>query len=130
MQNNITVSIRAMAFGMTWGIGTIVLLFYNGVIVGLVGADYIQAGQTPFLLGWLLPHGSFEIPAVIIAGQAGLVLGGALLGRGDRAPLAVRLRSVAPDIATLIGGVAVMLVWQDWWKATSRNTISRRFHTA
>jgi uncharacterized membrane protein SpoIIM required for sporulation len=111
MQNNITVSIRAMAFGMTWGIGTIVLLFYNGVIVGLVGADYIQAGQSAFLLGWLLPHGSFEIPAVIIGGQAGLVLGGALLGRGDRAPLAARLRSVAPDIATLIGGVAVMLVW-------------------
>ena len=111
MQNNITVSIRAMALGMTLGIGTMVLLFYNGVILGLVGADFIQAGQTPFVLGWLLPHGSFEVPAVIIAGQAGLVLGGAILGRGDRAPIAARLRAVAPDVATLIGGVAVMLVW-------------------
>jgi len=38
--------------------------------------DYIRAGQTKFLVGWLLPHGSFEIPAILIAGQAGLILAG------------------------------------------------------
>jgi uncharacterized membrane protein SpoIIM required for sporulation len=111
MTNNIGVSIKAVAFGMTFGIGTILLLFYNGVILGLVGIDYILAGQTVFLLGWLLPHGVIEIPSVLIAGQGGLVLGKALIGRGDRAPLADRLRAVGGDVMTLIGGVAVMLVW-------------------
>ena len=111
MANNIGVSIRAVAFGMTWGLGTIVLLFYNGVILGLVAIDYILAGQTIFLLGWLLPHGVIEIPAVLIAGQGGLVLGNALLGRGAHAPLRERLRAVAADVMTLIGGVAVLLVW-------------------
>jgi uncharacterized membrane protein SpoIIM required for sporulation len=111
MANNISVSIRAVAFGMLWGIGTILLLFYNGVILGLVSIDYILAGQTVFLLGWLLPHGVIEIPAVLIAGQGGLVLGKALIGRGDRAPLALRLRGIGADVMTLIGGVAVMLVW-------------------
>ncbi|HYR57633.1 MAG TPA: stage II sporulation protein M, partial [Chthoniobacteraceae bacterium] len=57
MANNISVSIRAVAFGMTWGIGTMMLLFYNGVILGLVAVDYVLAGQLVFLLGWLLPHG-------------------------------------------------------------------------
>jgi len=47
---------------MTCGLGTIILLFYNGVILGAVVVDYILAGQATFLLGWLLPHGSFEIP--------------------------------------------------------------------
>ena len=111
MTNNIGVSIKAMALGMTWGLGTLILLFYNGVILGLVGVDYVQAGQTVFLFGWLLPHGSFEIPAILIGGQAGFVLGRALIGRGDRAPMAWRLRAVGRDVATLIGGVAVMLVW-------------------
>lgn len=111
MANNISVSIRAMAFGMTWGVGTILLLFYNGVILGVVALDYVLAGQTVFLLGWLLPHGVIEIPAILIAGQAGLVLGKALIGRGDRAPLRARLRTIAPDVMTLIGGVAVLLVW-------------------
>lgn len=111
MSNNIRVAVRAMAFGMTWGIGTLATLFYNGVLVGLIAVDYVRAGETMFLLGWLLPHGVIEIPAFIIAGQAGLVLGGTLIGRGDRAPLAARFRAVAPDIVTLICGVAVMLVW-------------------
>jgi len=111
MTNNIGVSIKAVALGMTFGIGTILLLFYNGVILGLVGVDYVLAGQTVFLLGWLLPHGVIEIPAVLIAGQGGLVLGKALIGRGDRASLTDRLRAVGGDVMTLIGGVAVMLVW-------------------
>lgn len=111
MANNISVSIRAVAFGMTWGVGTILLLFYNGVILGLVGIDYIMAGQLVFLLGWLLPHGVIEIPAILIAGQGGLVLGKALIGRGDRLPLRARLRGVSGEVMTLIGGVAVLLVW-------------------
>jgi len=111
MANNIGVSIKAVALGLTYGLGTIILLFYNGVILGLVGLDYIRAGQSVFLAGWLLPHGVIEIPAILIAGQGGLLLGKALIGHGDRAPLAARLRTLAPDLATLIGGVAVMLVW-------------------
>ena len=111
MVNNIKVSIMTLAFGMTYGIGTVTVLFYNGVILGLVGVDYILAGQTIFLLGWLMPHGVIEIPAILIAGQAGLVLGGALLGWSDRASLGSRLRLVGSDMMTLIGGVAVLLVW-------------------
>jgi uncharacterized membrane protein SpoIIM required for sporulation len=111
MQNNILVSIKAMALGMTYGIGTIIVLFYNGVILGLICVDYVSAGYTKFLLGWLMPHGVIEIPAILIAGQAGLVLAKALVGWGQRVTIAGRLRSVAPDLVTLICGVALMLVW-------------------
>ena len=111
MTHNIRVAMLTLAFGITWGFGTIVFVFYNGVILGAVVADYIAAGETTFLLGWLLPHGSVEIPAFLIAAQAGFVLGGALIGRGTSAPMADRLRLVAPDLATLIGGVAILLVW-------------------
>lgn len=111
MVNNIGVSIKAMAFGMTWGIGTILILFYNGVILGVVAVDYVLAGQTTFLLGWLLPHGSIELPAIMIGGQAGLMLASALIGWGQRIPLRERFRAIAPDLTTLIGGIALMLVW-------------------
>ncbi len=111
MQNNIHVSIFLLALGMTWGFGTILLLFYNGVILGAVAFDYIRAKQTAFLLGWLLPHGVIEIPAVLIAGQAGLLIGQALIGGRDRSTLKSRLRGIGPDLMILIGGAAVMLVW-------------------
>ena len=111
MANNIGVSIKAMALGLTWGLGTVLILFYNGVILGAVALDYIADGQLVFLIAWLLPHGSWEIPAILIAGQAGLMLGRAIIGWGSREGLRTRLRLIVQDLATLIGGVAVMLVW-------------------
>ncbi len=111
MANNIGVSINTMALGLTWGIGTVILLFYNGVILGAVAVDYILDGQLVFLLGWLLPHGTIEIPAILLAGQAGFVIARAMIGWGTREGLRTRMRLVVPDLATLIGGVAVMLVW-------------------
>ena len=111
MTHNTKVSILTMASGILYGIGTVVLLFYNGIIMGGITVDYIRDGQLEFLLAWLLPHGSIEIPAILIAGQAGLVLGMAVIGWNSREPMALRLRRVSGDLATLIGGVAVMMVW-------------------
>ncbi len=117
MTHNTKVSIFTMALGMTWGIGTLIMLFYNGVILGAICVDYIADGQAKFLAGWLLPHGSFEIPAILIAGQAGLILGRALIGRGTRTDLAGRLREISTDLVTLIGGVGVLLVWAGFVEA-------------
>jgi uncharacterized membrane protein SpoIIM required for sporulation len=117
MTHNTKVSIFTLALGMTWGVGTIIMLFYNGVILGAVAVDYILAGQTKFLLGWLMPHGVVEIPAILIAGQAGLLLALALIGRGSRASLRTRLREISGDIVTLIFGVGALLVWAGFVEA-------------
>jgi len=117
MTHNTKVSIFTLALGMTWGVGTIILLFYNGIIMGAIAVDYIMAGQTKFLLGWLMPHGVIEIPAILIAGQAGLLLAHALIGWGTRVPLSARLRAVSADVTTLIFGVALMLVWAGFVEA-------------
>ena len=111
MTHNTRVTFVAMALGLTWGVGTMILIFYNGVILGAVVVDYVLAGQTTFLLGWLLPHGVIEIPAILVGGQAGFLLADALLGRGRRERLAERLRAAAPDVVTLSLGAALMLVW-------------------
>jgi uncharacterized membrane protein SpoIIM required for sporulation len=91
MQNNIRVSILAMALGMTFGVGTLIVLFYNGIILGAVALDYIAAGESTFLLAWLLPHGA--------------------IGWGDRDSLQRRMRRVGNDLLTLMAAVALMLVW-------------------
>ena len=111
MTHNTRVSILILALGISWGIGSIALLFYNGVILGAVLADYIIAGQSVFLAGWLLPHGSIEIPAILIAGQGGLLLARSMIGWGNHHPMRHRMRSILPDLVTLIGGTACLLVW-------------------
>jgi uncharacterized membrane protein SpoIIM required for sporulation len=111
MTHNTKVAILTLALGLTWGVGTLIMLFYNGIILGAVAADYVLAGETSFLLGWLLPHGAIEIPAILLAGQAGIILAGALIGWGRPISLRMRLRKISNDLVTLIFGVAIMLVW-------------------
>jgi uncharacterized membrane protein SpoIIM required for sporulation len=111
MTHNTQVALLTMALGMTFGFGTLVLLFYNGVILGAVAFDYIHGGEAIFLMGWLLPHGVIEIPAILVGGQTGFVIAHALIGWGSRISRSDRLRAVSRDVVTLAGGAALMLVW-------------------
>jgi uncharacterized membrane protein SpoIIM required for sporulation len=111
MTHNTQVALTVLALGMTFGFGTLVMLFYNGVILGAVAYDYIHAGEAIFLMGWLLPHGVIEIPAILVGGQAGLVIAHALIGWGSRISRGERLRAISRDVVTLAAGTALMLVW-------------------
>jgi uncharacterized membrane protein SpoIIM required for sporulation len=117
MTHNLQVSIFTLALGMTWGVGTIMMLFYNGIALGAISTDYMADGQARFLLGWLMPHGAIEIPAILIAGQAGLLLAFGLIGWGKRVGLNARLREVSRDVMTLSFGFALLLVWAGFVEA-------------
>ena len=109
--NNTRVSILALAGGIAFGAATVLLLFFNGAILGAIMLDYIVEGQSLFLAAWLLPHGAVEIPCILIAGQAGIVLGAALFGMRSRLRFAARMRLALPDIARLIAGATFLLVF-------------------
>ena len=111
MTHNTRVSLFVVALGVTLGVGPAVLLFFNGVVLGAVACDYMLAGESAFLFGWLLPHGSVEIPAILVAGQASFLLSGALIGWNTRDSLRARLRTIGPAVATLVLGTALLLVW-------------------
>lgn len=111
MTHNIRVSIFCFALGLTLGIGTGLLLFYNGTLLGAICFDYIRAGEGVFLTGWLLPHGSVEIPSIILAGQAGFILAGGILSLRRKTRLSEGLRAVRPDLVSLLVGLSVLLVW-------------------
>ncbi|MBU1195548.1 MAG: stage II sporulation protein M [Proteobacteria bacterium] len=123
ISNNTRVAFFALSLGITWGVGTVLVVFSNGVYLGATIADYILAGQTRFLLGWLLPHGSIELPAIILAAQAGFILAGALIGpvrnktRQRALSLKYRLRNISSDLFTLMGGVCLMLIWAGFIEA-------------
>jgi len=108
--HNIQVSLLTLALGVTLGIGTGLLLFTNGLMLGAVAARYWQQGFGWFVAGWLLPHGAFEIPSILIAGQAGFLLA-QLLAAGGREPRWRRLRERLPEVWTLFGALCCMLVW-------------------
>lgn len=107
IRHNIEVALLAAALGVTFGIGTALLLFENGVLLGAVAVHYTQQGFGWFMTGWLLPHGVFEIPSILIAGQAGFYLARLLLHRREDRNLRQSMR----EWLVLVAGLAIMLGW-------------------
>jgi uncharacterized membrane protein SpoIIM required for sporulation len=82
--HNIQVAFLAFALGLTLGIGTVILLFVNGVFLGALAVAYEAKGHAVWFWAWILPHGVPEISAICLAGAAGLLLGRALVAPGSR----------------------------------------------
>jgi uncharacterized membrane protein SpoIIM required for sporulation len=107
IRHNIEVALLAAALGVTFGIGTALLLFENGVLLGAVAVHYTRQGFGLFMTAWLLPHGVFEIPSILIAGQAGFYLARLLLRRREDRDVRQSMR----EWLVLVAGLAMMLVW-------------------
>jgi uncharacterized membrane protein SpoIIM required for sporulation len=80
--NNIKVAFIIFLFGILCGVGSIGLLAYNGIMVGVFQYFFIQRGLfwQSFLSIWL--HGTLEISSFIIAAAAGITLGKGLVFPG------------------------------------------------
>jgi len=83
MTNNLTVSFVTFASGITFGLGTFYYLFFNGMMLGVVGAACHQYGMSLALWSFVAAHGSLELPSILIAGGAGFRLGYAMLFPGS-----------------------------------------------
>jgi uncharacterized membrane protein SpoIIM required for sporulation len=81
--NNMGVALSAFGLGLTAGLGTAAMLLFNGLHLGAILALCFQAKLGYRLLGFMVAHGFVEIASILIAGQAGLILGWALLAPGE-----------------------------------------------
>lgn len=80
--NNIMVTFTAFAGGMLFGIGTLYVLFRNGLMVGMVITLCVRHRFWDILI-FISGHGVIELTAIFIAGGAGLMIGKALVMPGD-----------------------------------------------
>jgi uncharacterized membrane protein SpoIIM required for sporulation len=82
MTNNLTVSFGAFAGGLLFGFGSVYVIFFNGMMLGAVAVACEKAGMALPLWSFVVPHGSLELPAIVIAGAAGIRLGWGMLFPG------------------------------------------------
>ncbi len=107
--NNIRVCINSFVLGITYGIGTALLLACNGLHLGAVfGLCYVY-GMLPNIGTFVAGHGVFELMAIFISGGAGLLLGKALLLPGQLKRID-SLRIGAKTAGALFGGCIPMLL--------------------
>jgi len=82
MTNNIVVGFMMFAQGITAGLGTIRMLIFNGLLMGVVAVATARAGMGMQLWDFVAAHGALELPAIFIAAGAGLEIARGMLFPG------------------------------------------------
>jgi uncharacterized membrane protein SpoIIM required for sporulation len=130
IQNNIGVAYRCMGAGVSLGIGSAIMLIYNGLLLGAVGAHLHTAGATVPFTSFVIGHGAWELTAIVLAGGVGLRLGLTLLAPGGRSR-AEALRALGRPTLTLTYGFTVMLVvaafFEAYWCSSATLPVSVKY---
>jgi len=127
--NNTTVAFNAFALGFLGGVGSLFIMFYNGLIVGgLFGFLHSEGADMLVAYSLILPHGVIELMAIFLAGGCGLMLGKGILLPGKytrRHALVLQARRAAKIIpavvimlaaAAFIEGFFTPLAIDPWFK--------------
>jgi uncharacterized membrane protein SpoIIM required for sporulation len=107
--NNVRVALVMFALGALLCVPCILLLVYNGRMLGTLTGLVWAHGYFLDFYALILTHGVLELTAICIAGGAGMMLGWSLIAPG-RLPRKETLRRAALDAFGLLGGAALMLV--------------------
>ena len=110
LTNNLSVAFLAFAGGITGGIGTIYLLVLNGLLLGVIAHACWAVGMSLAFWSFVAPHGALELPAIMLASAAGLLLGRGLLFPGDL-PRRDSLRLAGTQgVQLLLGTIPLLIV--------------------
>lgn len=107
--NNIKVAIMAFALGALGCLPGVLLLVFNGRMLGTLSGVVWRHGYFLPFYSLILTHGVLELTAICIAGAAGLMLGWAAIAPGPYTR-SDALRRVSGDAFGLLAGAALMLI--------------------
>lgn len=77
--NNIRVALMSVALGIFASVGTLYILFENGLMLGVFEYMFFHHGLATDSILVIFIHGTLEISAFVIAGAAGMIIGNAIL---------------------------------------------------
>ncbi len=109
-KNNIEVSFMVFVAGIFFSIGTVWMIFRNGVMVGAFQYYFFARGLglKSVLVIWI--HGTLEISSIIIAGAAGLILGNSIVFPGTYNRMESLKRGAKDGLKCMIGLVPIFIV--------------------
>jgi uncharacterized membrane protein SpoIIM required for sporulation len=79
IQNNVSIAFASFALGVLFGLGTIYILIYNGIVIGAVAGYVVALGYGKNFVNFVTAHTAAEITGLIVSGAAGLALGYAII---------------------------------------------------
>jgi uncharacterized membrane protein SpoIIM required for sporulation len=110
MTNNMSVSFMAFASGITGGVGTVYMMAFNGILIGVIGTACHLSGMSLQLWSFVAPHGVLELPAIFIAGGAGFKTAHSLLFPGFLPRRESIARAGSDAVKLLLGCVPILVI--------------------
>lgn len=101
--HNITVTFSAFALGITAGLGTALLLAYNGALLGALGGLAFGAGNGNAFVRFVAGHGMLELSCIAVTSAAGLRLGWSWVSPGTRRRLAALAQEGRAAVEIVLG---------------------------
>ncbi|MDO5769334.1 MAG: stage II sporulation protein M, partial [Psychrobacter sp.] len=108
--NNVGIDFRIYGMGIFAGIGTLISLLYNGLVIGGVGGHLTGIGFGETFWTFVSGHGSFELTAAVISGAAGLRLAQSLFMPGNYRRLDAFKIAGKQSIELLIGAATMTFI--------------------
>lgn len=108
--NNIKVSFIAFISGLLASIGTLMVLLYNGIMLGSFQYFFYEYGllRESALTIWI--HGTLEIFVIIVAGASGLILGSSIVFPNTYERLHSFRKGVKTGIKFIVGILPIFIV--------------------
>lgn len=109
INNNISIAFRTFAGGIFAGVGSLIIMLFNGFFIGVI---FGHLGQMPYsqnFYSFVCTHGAFELTAIVLAGVAGFRIGLAVIAPG---PWSRReaLRQAGESTLPIVYGMTLFLV--------------------
>jgi uncharacterized membrane protein SpoIIM required for sporulation len=127
--HNLKVGLVAMGLGVLAGVPTVLLMLYNGMILGAFVSVYMKAGLGSEIWAWILPHGVTELTATVLCGGVGLLLSQAVISPGlkTRAEALVDAGIEAGRTVLGVAGMLVLAAFIESFVRQSHLTTNERF---
>jgi uncharacterized membrane protein SpoIIM required for sporulation len=110
MTNNIAVCFYTFAGGILAGLGTILLMFTNGMSIGVITTACTQNHMALSMASFVAAHGALELPSIFISGGAGLRLASGLLFPGMLRRRDALALAGAESIRLLSGTIPLLII--------------------
>ena len=110
MINNLRNSLGTVLGGITAGVFTVYVIVFNGLLIGTVATLVGQNNLAYPFWAFVFPHGSLELPAILLAGGAGLLIAKAILLPGKYSRLNAIKRHTCQAIQLLFAIVPMLII--------------------
>ncbi|HHC79985.1 MAG TPA: stage II sporulation protein M [Flavobacteriia bacterium] len=108
--NNIKVAMYAFVYGILFAVGTLYIMMQNGIMLGSFLYMFYERGLLWESSRTIWIHGTIEISVIIIAGCAGLVLGGGILFPKTYTRLESFKRSIKAGLKIMLSTIPFFIV--------------------